>query len=61
MEKRNDDSLVICKRCKRAIQYSGKDIVWKSGYGYDAKIVVCKECNTPNVIKYIEDRWLSER
>lgn len=61
MEERNDESLAICKKCGKIIRYSENDISWDyKGYGYDTKLIKCPCCNTPNILNYIEDRWLSE-
>jgi len=49
----------ICKKCGRLIVYEEEDAYWdESGYMYSTKLVDCKDCGTPNVLKYDEDSWL---
>lgn len=62
MEKQNSrGKITICKKCREVIVYSDDDTYWNcSGYGYDVKLVKCSHCKTPNVLEYIDDKWLSE-
>lgn len=52
---------VVCKKCGRLIEYKNTDTYWdESGCSYSTKLVDCKECGTPNVLKYEEDSWMKE-
>ena len=61
MEERNEKSkLAICKKCGQLIKYTDEDAIWDySGYGYSTKLVLCKNCGMPHILKYEEDRWMS--
>lgn len=61
METKSGLNYEVCKKCGRLIKYENTDTYWdESGYGYSTKLVDCKECGKPNVLKYEEDSWMHE-
>lgn len=63
MEERsnNEKKLVMCKKCGQLVEYYNEDTYWDySGYMYNTKLVKCKCCETPIVLEYEEDKWMSE-
>ena len=54
-----ENKKLTCKRCGESFSYDSKDTYFDDhGYGYSTKLVKCSHCNTPNVIKRHEDKWL---
>lgn len=54
-----ENKKLTCKRCGESFSYDSKDTYFDDhGYGYSTKLVKCSHCNTPNVIKHHEDKWL---
>ena len=52
-------SKLTCKRCGQSFEYTSEDTYFDNqGFGYSTKLVKCSHCNTPNVIKHHEDKWL---
>ena len=52
---------VVCKKCNQLMKYEETETWWdESGYCYSTKLVECKTCGTPIVLKYEEDSWIAE-
>lgn len=52
---------VVCKKCNQSMRYDEAETWWdESGYCYSTKLVECKMCGTPIVLKYEEDSWIAE-
>lgn len=49
-----------CVKCKNEFTFDNKDTYFdERGYGYSTKLVKCKVCGCPNVVKYIDDIHLN--
>lgn len=56
-----EENIHVCKKCECLIIYKNKETIWdENGYGYSAKLILCPNCGTHNVIKYEKDNWLKE-
>lgn len=58
---KNEDRMYQCKckKCKTIFNFDLDDAYWdEKGYGYSTKLVRCKNCGCPNVIKHITDQNL---
>lgn len=49
-----------CEKCKENFKYENSNTYFNDGgYGYSTKLVNCPQCNTPYVIRYIEDETIN--
>ena len=57
MIKKNQALEHTCVKCDSKIKYLRKDTYFdETGYGYSTRLLTCPYCNTPNVLRYYEDR-----
>lgn len=57
MSKNNQALEHTCAKCAETIVYDKSEAYFDDkGYGYSTKLLICPHCNTPNVLRYYEDR-----
>lgn len=46
--------LLECKKCNKVFEYTDEQSYWQEAGTYSVKLVKCPDCNTINVIRYID-------